>query len=300
VNRLPTTKQLRYFVALERLGHFGRAADACFISQSAFSVAIRELETVLGTQLVDRTNKQVTVTPTGRRIADQARLCLGDLQQLVDMAGESRKSLSGILTLGVIPTIAPFLLPKFLPQIRREYPDLKVYIHEGKTEEIYSRLMDGQLDLILIALPYPLRSVETMLLFKDRFLLACRDKTELIDPAHFTINRVTADSVLLLEDGHCLRDHALEACHIRNLDAVNRFAASSLFTLIEMVDNDLGITFLPELAANSTLVSRTRIKTYPMAKKSYRKIALGWRKGTARSDEFRTLGTLIKNQSRVG
>jgi LysR family hydrogen peroxide-inducible transcriptional activator len=160
--------------------------------------------------------------------------------------------------------------------------------------------MDGQLDLVLIALPYPLRSVETMPLFKDRFLLACRDKTELIDPDHFTINRVTADSVLLLEDGHCLRDHALEACHIRNLDAVNRFAASSLFTLIEMIDNDLGITFLPELAANSALVSRTRIKTYPMAKKSYREIALGWRKGTARSDEFRTLGTLIKNQSRAG
>jgi LysR family hydrogen peroxide-inducible transcriptional activator len=300
VSRLPTTKQLRYFVALERLGHFGRAANACFVSQSAFSVAIRELETVLGTQLVDRTNKQVTVTSTGRRIADQARLCLGDLQQLVDMASESRKPLSGILTLGVIPTIAPFLLPKFLPQIRREYPDLKVYIHEGKTEEIYGRLMDGQLDLVLIALPYPLRSVETMPLFKDRFLLACRDKTELIDPDHFTINRVTADSVLLLEDGHCLRDHALEACHIRNLDAVNQFAASSLFTLIEMIDNDLGITFLPELAANSALVSRTRIKTYPMAKKSYREIALGWRKGTARSDEFRTLGTLIKNQSRAG
>lgn len=300
MSRLPTTKQLRYFVALERLGHFGRAANACFVSQSAFSVAIRELETVLGTQLVDRTNKQVTVTSTGRRIADQARLCLGDLQQLVDMASESRKPLSGILTLGVIPTIAPFLLPKFLPQIRREYPDLKVYIHEGKTEEIYGRLMDGQLDLVLIALPYPLRSVETMPLFKDRFLLACRDKTELIDPDHFTINRVTADSVLLLEDGHCLRDHALEACHIRNLDAVNRFAASSLFTLIEMIDNDLGITFLPELAANSALVSRTHIKTYPMAKKSYREIALGWRKGTARSDEFRTLGTLIKNQSRAG
>jgi LysR family hydrogen peroxide-inducible transcriptional activator len=299
VSRLPTTKQLRYFVALERLGHFGRAANACFVSQSAFSVAIRELETVLGTQLVDRTNKQVTVTSTGRRIADQARLCLGDLQQLVDMASESRKPLSGILTLGVIPTIAPFLLPKFLPQIRREYPDLKVYIHEGKTEEIYGRLMDGQLDLVLIALPYPLRSVETMPLFKDRFLLACRDKTELIDPDHFTINRVTADSVLLLEDGHCLRDHALEACHIRNLDAVNRFAASSLFTLIEMIDNDLGITFLPELAANSALVSRTHIKTYPMAKKSYREIALGWRKGTARSNEFRTLGTLIKNQSRA-
>jgi LysR family hydrogen peroxide-inducible transcriptional activator len=294
MNRLPSVKQLRYFVALEQREHFGKAAQACFVSPSAFSVAIRDLETLLGVQLVDRTNRQVTITAIGREVATQARLCLRDIEDLVELAAQRRAPLEGPLKLGVIPTIAPFLLPKLLPRVRKEHPALRLYIREGKTEQIYQDLMNGRLDLILIALPYALRNVQLMPLFRDRFLLACRRNTRLVDPEHFTLNRLTAGSVLLLEDGHCLRDHALAACRLRNLDTVNNFAASSLHTLLEMVDSDLGITFVPEMAVGSALLKHTRIQTYPLEKKSYREIGLAWRQSSARSPEFRKLGALIK------
>ncbi|MBT8445259.1 MAG: hydrogen peroxide-inducible genes activator, partial [Gammaproteobacteria bacterium] len=289
MNQLPTVKQLRYFVALEQTGHFGRAAEACFVSQSAFSVAIRELETVLDVQLVDRTTKRVAITPIGREIAAQARLALRDIEQLMEMAGRARQPLTGRLTLGAIPTIAPFLLPKALPYIRKRHPDLQVFIREDRTADLCDGLVDGSLDAILLALPYPLRNVEVESLFRDRFLLACHKNTQLVDPEKFSVNRVTANSVILLEDGHCLRDHALAACKVRNLDVVNRFAATSLLTLIEMVDADLGVTFIPEMAAGSSLLKQTNVKTWPMARNNYRDIALAWRKSSARSDEFRML-----------
>ncbi len=182
MNHLPTTKQLRYFVALEQIGHFGKAADACFVSQPAFSVAIRELESTLNIQLVDRTNKNVTVTSLGRQIAVQARQVLRDLEELVDIAQGNQQPLTGQLKLGVIPTIAPFLLPRLLPALRKAYPDLKLYLKEDLTERVYARLMDGELDIILIALPYELRNVSEMPLFKDRFYLAHQRKAHWSTP----------------------------------------------------------------------------------------------------------------------
>ena len=293
--RLPTVRQLRYFVALERCGHFGRAAAECFVSQSAFSVAIQELETTLGVRLVDRTNRQVTVTPLGHQVADQARLCLRDLEQLADLAAEGRKPLSGRLTLGVIPTIAPFLLPQIMPRVREAFPELRLYIREDRTEALKAQLASGELDLVLLALPWPLGNLRSMPLFTDRFMLACRRDTRLIDPQNFSVNRVTAESILLLEDGHCLRDHAIEACELRATDAVNRFAATSLFTLLEMVDQDLGVTYLPEMAADSALLRQTQIETWPLEKTATREIALAWRSGTGREEEFSALGELIRN-----
>ncbi|MFW2403679.1 MAG: hydrogen peroxide-inducible genes activator [Gammaproteobacteria bacterium] len=294
MTQLPTVKQLRYFTALEVTGHFGRAAEACFVSQSAFSAAIRELETVLDVQLVDRTTKRVAITPIGREIAAQARLALRDIEQLVQMAGRARQPLTGRLTIGVIPTIAPFLLPKALPYIRKRHPELQIFIREERSADLSEGLADGSLDVALLALPYPLRNVEVEILFRDRFLLACHKNTQLVDPEKFSINRVTANSILLLDDGHCLRDHALAACQVRNLDAVNRFAASSLLTLIEMVDEDLGVSFIPEMAVGSSLLKHTSVKTWPMAKNNYRDIALIWRKSSARSEEFGMLADLIK------
>lgn len=294
MSQLPTLKQLRYFVALEQHGHFGQAAAACFVSQSAFSVAIRELETLLGASLVDRTKRQVVMTPTGRKVAIQARLCLQDIAQLVALASAEREPLSGLLTLGVIPTVAPFLLPEILPVVRQQYPALKLYIRERKTDVLHAELLEGKLDLMLLALPYELRQVEIMPLFRDHFFLAYRQDTQLIDPAHFSVNQVSAECVLLLEDGHCLRDHALAACQLRDQEVVHRFAASSLFTLLEMVDSDLGITFVPEMAVGSVMLRQTCIKTQALDPNSYREIGLAWRKGTTRSAEFCTLGELIK------
>ncbi len=290
---LPTVKQLRYFVALEEHQHFGKAAQACFVSQSAFSVAIRELESGLGVQLVDRTNRKVTVSQLGREVATQARLCIRDMEALVEVARGNREALAGPLRLGVIPTIAPFLLPRVLPALRKAHPRLQLLLREETTRRIYDQLMDGQLDLILLALPYELRNVELMPLFKDGFQLACRAGTKLVDPENYRFNRLNAESVLLLEDGHCLRDHAISACRIRKLDKISRFSASSLLTLVEMVDADLGITYLPEMAEGSSILSGTRVKTYPMRDDAYRDIGLAWRRGSGRTDEFRLLGEFI-------
>jgi LysR family hydrogen peroxide-inducible transcriptional activator len=292
----PTIKQLRYFVTLCDEEHFGRAAALSFVSQSAFSTAIQDLETALDTQLVDRTNRQVTITALGQEIATQARLCLRDVESLVELAGQRRKPLSGPLRLGIIPTIAPFLLPTLLPRLRKAYPDLRLFLTEDQTERVHERLLDGDLDVLILALPYELRSVEELVLFKDPFCLAAREGTTSVDPENYRFNRLQSESVLLLEDGHCLREHALAACKIRSTEKVSRFAASSLLTLVEMVDADLGITFLPEMARGSSLLKNTRVKMYPLGDKSYRNVGMVWRKGSARSDEFRLLGNFIRQQ----
>jgi LysR family hydrogen peroxide-inducible transcriptional activator len=291
--RLPSTKQLQYFVALVDEGHFGRAAEASFVSQSAFSNAIKELENTLDTQLVDRTNRQVTITAKGQEIATQARLVLRDIGDLVELAAGDRKPLTGELRLGVIPTIAPFLLPRVLPKLRRQYPELELYLTEDQTDRIHERLLDGELDLLLLALPWDLRGCEVQNLFRDPFQLACRAGTERVDPENYRYTRLDEDSILLLEDGHCLREHALAACKIRNTEKVRRFAATSLLTLVEMVDADLGITFLPEMAKGSALLKNTRVGLYPMAESSYRSIGLAWRKGSNRIEEFNLLGKFL-------
>ncbi|HSG96539.1 MAG TPA: hydrogen peroxide-inducible genes activator [Woeseiaceae bacterium] len=292
--RAPTLKQLQYFLALTETGHFGRAAERCFVSQSAFSNAIRELENSLGAELVDRTNRNVTITATGQEVAVQARLVMRDVETLVESARGSAQPLSGELRLGVIPTIAPFVLPATLPLLRRHYPDLELLLAEDQTERIYQRLMTGELDVLLLALPWEMRGVEEFPLYRDRFCLACHDGTTRVDPENYRFTRLDADSILLLEDGHCLRDHALAACRIRGTEKVRRFGASSLLTLIEMVDADLGITFLPEMAQGSALLRNTRVRLWPMSESSYRTIGLTWRKGSRRVDEFRLLGDFLR------
>lgn len=291
---LPSTKQLRYFVALVEAGHFGRAAVASNVSQSAFSNAIKELESTLDAQLVDRTNRQVTITATGQQVATMARLVLRDMQDLVATASGGRRPLCGELRLGVIPTIAPFLLPKILPKIRRQYPELRLLLIEDQTARIYQRLMAGELDLLLLALPWDMRGVEQATLFKDPFRLACRKGTQRVDPENYRFNRLDADSILLLEDGHCLRDHALAACKIRNTQKIQRFAASSLLTLVEMVDADLGITFLPEMSRQSSLLRNTAVQLHTLPESSYRNIGLAWRRGSGREEEFAMLGEFVK------
>jgi LysR family hydrogen peroxide-inducible transcriptional activator len=291
--KYPTIKQLRYYLALVEHGHFGRAAESVYVSQSAFSSAIAELEDLLGAELVDRTNRTVTITSLGQQVAVQARLCLQDVESLIEMARGDPEPLSGELRLGVIPTIAPFILPGALPKLRRKFPSLKLLLTEDQTDRIYERLMDGALDLLLLALPWEMRGVETAPLFRDPFCLAWRDGTERVDPDNFRINRLNSDSILLLEDGHCLRDHALAACKVRNTQKVRPFAANSLLTLVEMVDADLGITFLPEMASGTALLRNTRVKLKPLGDNSYRTVGLAWRKGSRREEEFRLLGQFL-------
>jgi len=293
--RSPTIKQLRYFIALCEEKHFGRAAERCFVSQSAFSNAIQELESVLEAQLVDRTNRSVTITSNGQEIATQARLVLRDLESLMEIAQGDSKPLCGELRLGVIPTIAPFVLPAVLPKARKAFPDLELLLIEDQTERIYERLMKGELDLLLLALPWDMQGVEQQILFRDEFCLAYRQGTDRVEPENYRFNRLETDSILLLEDGHCLRDHALAACKIRNTEKIRRFGASSLLTLIEMIDADLGISFLPEMARGSSLLKNTRVRLHPLSDKSYRNIGMAWRKGSRRVDEFHLLGEFVRD-----
>jgi LysR family hydrogen peroxide-inducible transcriptional activator len=293
--RYPTIKQLRYFTTLCEEQHFGRAAERCFVSQSAFSNAIQELESILETQLVDRTNRSVTITSNGQEVATQARLVIRDVESLIEIAQGDNSPLSGELRLGVIPTIAPFVLPAVLPKIRKAFPDLELLLIEDQTERVYERLMTGELDLLLLALPWDMQGVEQQILYRDEFCLAYRHGTDRVDPENYRFNRLDSDSVLLLEDGHCLRDHALAACKIRNTEKIRRFGASSLLTLIEMIDADLGISFLPEMARGSSLLRNTRVRLHPLSDKSYRNIGMAWRKGSRRVDEFHLLGEFFRD-----
>jgi LysR family transcriptional regulator, hydrogen peroxide-inducible genes activator len=293
---LPTVKQLRYLIALDDCCHFGKAAAACFISQSAFSIAIKELEATLHVQLVERTNKSVILSEIGRAVVSQARLCISDMEVLREIAASGQHPLSGRLTLGVIPTIAPFLLPSFIPATRKRFPKLKLYLREDKTAVIHEQMLQGKLDLILVALPFPLQNVTVMPLFKDAFLLACRKGSKWLDRSHkgLDLHALPAESVLLLDDGHCLRDHALTACELHDSEQISRFAATSLQTLLQMVVADLGITFVPEMARKSLIGDIPDIELHSMPTQSYREIGLAWRKGSSRSDEFTLLGEMLR------
>ncbi len=292
---LPTVKQLRYLIALEKHLHFGRAAESCFVTQSAFSVAIKELESILNTSLVDRTNRSVVFTSTGTLVAQQARLAIFDLEGIVDIAKSHQEPLSGPLKMGVIPTIAPFLLPQILPAIRKRYPKLELYLKEEQTNRIHQLLLDGELDILLLALPMNLINTETVSIYNDPFKLAYRKGTNLIDPDNFSPNKLNEESILLLEDGHCLRDHAMSACNLSKKDKISKFSASSLYTLIQMVDSDLGITFVPQMAIDSGMLKHTKVSTTDLKDKSYREIGLAWRKSSVRKAEFNTLADTIRD-----
>jgi LysR family hydrogen peroxide-inducible transcriptional activator len=290
---LPTVKQLRYLVALEKHLHFGRAAESCFVTQSAFSVAIKDLETLLNASLVDRTNRSVVFTSVGKSVAQQARLAIFDMEGIVDIAKSIQEPLSGVLKMGIIPTIAPFLLPKIIPKIRKKYPNLELYLVEEQTKKIHALLLEGELDVLLLALPFELKNTESISIFNDPFKLAYKKGTSLIDPDKFSAGKNNNESIMLLADGHCLRDHALSACNIARKGNISKFSASGMYSLIQMVDSDLGVTFIPQMAIDSGLLKHTKVLTKALKEKSYREIGLAWRKASVRQHEFKLLADVI-------
>lgn len=288
----PTIKQLRYFIALVEHNHFGKAAQSCFVSQSAFSVAIKELESVLDAHLVDRTNKSVTVTNIGNEAYAQAKIIIQETSRLVEISQGNRKPLSGKLSLGIIPTIAPFLLSKFIFKLQNNYPKLELFLNEDMTLNVYDKLMKGDLDVILIALPYALKNVEFMPLFNDQFNIAYKPGSKWM-PSNKSIEPLD-ESILLLEDGHCMRDHALSACKLKITEKISRYAASSMLTLIEMVKSDIGVTYLPKMSLDSHIVKQSNLEIKKLDEASFRQIGLVWRKGSSRVNEFKLLGEFIK------
>jgi LysR family transcriptional regulator, hydrogen peroxide-inducible genes activator len=292
---LPTLKQLQYLVALEANGHFGRAAEACFVTQSTLSAGIKELETLIGITLVERTRRVVRFTPLGIRVAEKARRILRETEELTDMVRASGKPLAGELRLGVIPTIAPFLLPTLLPRLRGQWPDLKLYLREETSQAACDALQRGQLDCVLLALPYACGEVEKAVLFEDRFMVAFPPGAADGLPDTVDASAIDETKLLLLEDGHCLKDHALSACNRPELRAEAAILGTSLHTLVQMVDNGLGTTLVPEMAVAAGILDNTRVVVRRLdADHPSRRIALVWRKGSPRQKEFRMLADALK------
>jgi LysR family hydrogen peroxide-inducible transcriptional activator len=291
---LPTVKQLQYLVALRRSGHFGRAADACFVTQSTLSAGLRELETLLGLTLVERTRRVVRFTPLGEKIADKALKVLRETEELAEMARAQGRPLHGELRMGVIPTIAPFLLPTMLPRLREQWPELKLYLREETSTAACEALHRGQLDCVLLAVPFACGDVDTMPLFDDPLFVAYphgeAPRGAAVDAAEIDENRL-----LLLEDGHCLKDHALSACNRPEMRANAAMMGTSLHTLVQMVDNGLGLTFVPGMAIEAGILQGTGVDTKPLrSKHPYRTIALIWRRSSPRESEFQLLATTLR------
>lgn len=291
---LPTIKQLQYLVALREHGHFGKAAEACFVTQSTLSAGLRELETLLGTVLVERTRRVVRFTPLGERIADKAVRVLREAEELADMARSEGKPLHGELRMGVIPTIAPFLLPAMLPRLRTEWPNLKLYLREETSQSACEALHRGQLDCVLLALPYGCGDVDSAPLFDDRLFVAF-PAGEAPAGAMVDVDAIDEERMLLLEDGHCLKDHALSACNRPELRAQAAMMGTSLHTLVQMVDNGLGLTFIPSMAIEAGILDGTRVDARPLrSSHGFRRIALIWRRSSAREKEFRLLAEALR------
>ena len=289
---LPTIKQLQYLVALRDYGHFGKAAESCFVTQSTLSASLRELETLVGVTLVERTRRVVRFTPLGMRIAEKARRVLREAEELADMARAEGLPLTGELRMGVIPTIAPFLLPAILPRLRSRWPELKLFLREETSQAACDALHRGQLDCVLLATPYACGDVEVMDLFDDELLLAFPPHED--PPQSIPADAIDEHRLLLLEDGHCLKDHALAACNRPQLRAEARMLGTSLHTLVQMVDNGLGLTLIPQMAVSAGILDGTGIVTRHLdATVTSRRIALAWRRGSPRAAEFRMLGDAL-------
>lgn len=292
---LPTLKQLQYLVALKAHGHFGRAAEASFVTQSTLSAGIRELESLLGIMLVERTRRVVRFTPLGDRIVDRAHRVLREAEELAELAAAAGTPLAGELRMSVIPTIAPFLLPRLLPQLRADRPDLKLFLREETSHAACDSLHHGQVDCVLLALPYACGDVDHIDLFEDRLLLAIPGDSADAIPGPVAPSQIDPAQFLLLEDGHCLKDHALAACNRPDMRSGARMMGTSLHTLVQMVDNGLGVTMLPEMAVDAGLLLSTRVVTRPLLSDfDKRTIALVWRKNSPREKEFRMLADILR------
>ena len=292
---LPTIKQLQYLVALHEHGHFGRAAEASFVSQSTLSAGIRELESLLGVTLVERSRRVVRFTPLGEQVVAKAHRLLREAEELSDLVQASGKPLSGELRMSVIPTIAPFLLPRILPRLRKERPNLKLFLREETSDHAVESLHHGRADCVLLALPFATGEVEMAHIADDRLFIALPKDDPRDPPAVFSPEMIDEGRLLLLEDGHCLKEHALAACNRPELRASATMIGTSLHTLVQMVDNGLGMTMLPGMAIDAGILHETEVVARPLkASNASREIALIWRKNSPRGEEFRLLAEELR------
>ncbi len=287
-----TLRQLRYLTALVRHGHFGRAAESCAVTQPALSMQIRELERELKVDLLERRSGEFALTETGREIAQRAGRVLTDVQDLVDFARHKDQVLTGALRLGIIPSLAPYLLPRILPRLQKKYPALRLEVRETMTKQLVGELERGDLDVMMAALPIEHPAFETLQLFRDPFLLAMSSQSA---PQ---IQRISVDAIdprrlILLEEGHCLRDQALAFCSATSDSAPTSLGATSLATVMQMVANGYGITLVPEVAAQAE-VHDPRIKLVRFRNpEPARSVGLVWRASSPRKEDFKALCRIV-------
>jgi LysR family hydrogen peroxide-inducible transcriptional activator len=291
----PTLKQLQYLVSLHEHGHFGRAAEASFVSQSTLSAGLRDLEALLGVVLVERTKRAVRFTPLGNSVVAKARGILRETEELSDLIQSSGKPLSGELRMSVIPTIAPFLLPRLLPRLRRDRPNLKLFLREEPSAAAVEALHHGRADCVLLALPYATGEVEKETIELDAFFVAFPRDDPRDPPAEIDPDLIDDQRLMLLEDGHCLKDQVLAACNRPELRGSATMIATSLHTLVQMVDSGLGLTMLPEMALDAGILNGTNVVARPLnSPGANREIALVWRKNSPRAEDFRMLADELR------
>jgi len=288
-----TLRQLRYLASLARHRHFGRAAEDCAVTQPALSMQIRELEREIGAELVERKPGEIALTETGLEVAQRAERILAATRDLVDFA-RHRDLLSGQLRFGIIPTLAPYVLPRVLPSLQQRYPALRLEVRETQTRLLLDELAGGELDCVMLALPADGADVETLKLFDDRFLLAASAAEPLPARKRMAIDDVDQRRLILLEEGHCLRDQALAFCATKWRDAPAGLGATSLTTVMQMVANGYGVTLLPEVAVE-TEARDSRVKLLRFAEpEPARTVGLAWRRTSPRKRDFEALGACVK------
>ena len=289
---LPSPQQLRYILALADLGHFGRAADACTVTQSTLSAGILAMERQMDAAILDRSaGKHVVFTALGEEIVARARTALAALEAVAEAASAARAPLSGPLRLGVIPTIGPFLLPRLMPVLRAAFPNLRLFVREDVTRALVERLSSNRLDLLLVALPCDCGGAATLAVARDEFLVALPKGHRLAARTRVQPQALARERMLLLEDGHCLRDQAVSLCG--SAGEQEGFAATSLHTLAQMVAGGLGVTLLPRMAVDAGVAAGTDIELRPLGGSACRTIGLAWRPNSPRANEYRALAPLI-------
>lgn len=291
---LPTLRQLQFFAALVRRKSFSKAAEDCLVSQSTLSSAIKELEGILDCQLVDRSTRAFALTPAGEEVAARAAPILAMTEDLARSAAD-RRPLEGPFHLGVIPTIAPFLLPRAAPKLKKAYPKLELFLREDLTANLAERLAAGLLDAAVLAFPYDIPGAETIEIGVDPFWFAAAPDHPLVGRKALKPGDLDGENLLLLEDGHCLRDHALDACKLRSADNANAFGATSLFTLAQMVRSGLGATLLPQMAVQAGLADAAGVAVTPFDEPApARRIGLVWRRGSGRREEAEAIAVILR------
>jgi LysR family hydrogen peroxide-inducible transcriptional activator len=294
VKLLPSLKQMEYLVALAETRHFAKAAALCNVTPSTLSAGIQDLEGVLGVSLAERTKRVVVMTPLGINIAERARLVLRDAEDIMELAARSREPMTGDMKLGVIPTVSPFFLPRVLPSLNAAYPALRLYLREEQTDSLLAHLRAGDIDVGLIALPYETDGLAVRVLFEDRFQFACHADHPLARRKRVTAADLADQKLLLLEEGHCLRGHALDACLLDKGQFRSQFEATSLNTVVEMVAAGLGVTLLPQLAIDAGIAAGSQIRLVPLSAAASRRIGLVWRPSSPRADDFERLATAFR------